>query len=241
MKIVSWNCLNGFNCEKQKAIFKEFNEEEDIFVIQECKRADIFDLRKKEWKFINWYGDDHDYKSELGIAVLSKKYEIKFTKEFNRKFRYVVPYEVIIGEGKSFVLFAVWTKSAVRGEYDYDKNVIEAILSLEYKELLKNTLIIGDYNTGLIKGYEDRYTKLFDVLEKKGFINSCDKKPDEFIETFYYDNNERHYINDFCFISKNFIGKNKEFKVFNNWKKDNEKDRWNGSDHCPIEIKFDIY
>ena len=49
MKIVSWNCRNGFDDIKASAICKYFPKT-DIFVIQECRRNDIYAL-KDGYKF----------------------------------------------------------------------------------------------------------------------------------------------------------------------------------------------
>jgi len=204
MRILSWNCLNGFDNGKPEFIFKKFTKT-DIFIIQECKRVDVFALRKNKsykWKFINWYGDDYDDKSDLGIAVISKNYDIKFTEQFNRNFRYVVPYTIITNK-EPITLFIVWTKSSKRGEFNYDENVVNAINFKEYKKYLNNLIIIGDFNTGYTMNHKERYKKLYDNLKAKNIVNYCHYEPDKFEMTYFFDKNKEKYLNDFCFASEN--------------------------------------
>ena len=243
MEIVSWNCLNGFDKKKQEAILDEFPKA-DIIVIQECKRKDM-DTFKYNWKYKNWYGDDQDYKSDLGVAIFSKNYNIDFTDEFNRKFRYVVPYKVVVANEKSLTLFTVWTKSAKRGKFNYDENIFKAIESSEYQKYFKDDVIfIGDFNTGYIEKYPERYTKLQGNLKTKEFTNCSSGKSEEFKKTFYYDRYGKEYTNDYCFFSKNLYSRTKEnlvIKVHDDWKNKNGVKRWHGlSDHCPISVKFEL-
>ncbi|MDR0312098.1 MAG: endonuclease/exonuclease/phosphatase family protein [Treponema sp.] len=235
MKIVSWNCRNGLNEIKAKKIYEAFSDA-DIFVIQECRRTDI-DAFKCDWKFKNWYGDDQEY-SDLGIAVFSKEFKIGFSDEFNRKFRYVVPYIVSKGE-KFLTLFAVWTKPVP--QY-YDKNVVQAIEYYKTKEFLKgNVIIIGDFNTGYNENTKETEKYYSDLLENlKDFKNSSLGKPEEFITTFYHNRGNKEYLNDFCFVSENLFAGVK-FHVHNKWEvNDYGQKRWNGSDHCPISLEFDF-
>ena len=236
MKIVSWNCHYGLDELKAKALWDEYPNA-DIFVIQECKRTDI-DAFKYEWKFKNWYGDDLEY-SDLGVAVFSKSHKIEFIDEFNRNFRYVVPYKVITNN--EFALLAVWTKPV---PYEYDDNVVKAVESYKKKNLLGgNVVIIGDFNTGYNEVNDENRKRYPDLVKKlNGYKNASSDKPEEFEKTFFFDRNRKGYINDFCFISENFNGKDIKFNPNTDWKKnDFEQERWRGlSDHCPISVEFDF-
>jgi exonuclease III len=162
MKIVSWNCHYGLGKEKA-AIFLEAFHDADIFVIQECKKVDI-DAFKFDWKSKNWYGDDVDINSELGIAVFSKSHKIDFTSEFNRKFRYVVPYTVMLEE-TPLTLFAVWTKSDAKGDFGYDQNIVKSIGYYTSKGIITgNVIIIGDFNTGYNKDNEENEKRYFELV-----------------------------------------------------------------------------
>jgi hypothetical protein len=203
LEIVSWNCRNGLGMNKAKIIFTKFPDA-DIFVIQECKREDIYTF-VYDWKFKNWYGDDLEY-SDLGIAVFSKNHEVKLTDTFNRNFRYVVPYTIKIDE-KLLTLFAVWAKPV---PVPYDKNVTQAVNSPEYRELIcNNTVIIGDFNTGRSDDYPERYDDLRENL--KDFKNCTLGKPEELKNTFC-SNKNKMYLNDFCFVSEDLYTNIKKIK-----------------------------
>jgi len=237
MKIVSWNCHYGLDERKAKVLWDTYPDAE-IFIIQECRRTEIdsFDF---DWKFKNWYGDDQEY-SDLGIAVYSKSHVLNFTKEFDRSFRYVVPYHFETPIIK-LILFAVWTKPI---HFHYDENVIKAVNSPLYKELFNNNvIIIGDFNTGYSKNPEhsERYTKLNIGLEEKGLKNCA--PPDKVSETtFFYDRNTQEYISDFCFASSALIKLGINYEPHTEgWQNLNTIKRWKGlSDHCPIMVEIKI-
>jgi exonuclease III len=234
MKIVSWNCQNGLGNIKAKIILDEFPYA-DIFIIQECKRKDIYAF-ECNWKFKDWYGDDQEY-SDLGIAVFSKNHVLKFTTTFNRNFRYVVPYTLKIDK-KSLTLFAVWTKPV---PIYYDKNVTEAAFLPEYKDIINNNaIIIGDFNTGYSDEHPERYLDLCNNLN--GFINCAQKKPEEYKKTYYSNSKNKLYVNDFCFVSENLFSNIKEIQILNDWdENDYGQKSWRGlSDHCPIIVDFEF-
>jgi len=239
MRIVSWNCKNGFDEMKAKTIGDAYKDA-DIFIIQECRRTDIYNF-KDNWKFKNWYGDDQEY-SDLGVAIFSKKYEIKFSEEFNRNYRYVVPYNVDTGK-ITFTLFVVWTKPI---DKYYDENVTEAVNFSGYKNIFDgNIIMIGDYNTGYSEETEEhknRYKNLNEKLGLKGLVN-CSPSDKISEMTFFSDRTKKEYVNDFCFVSKNLSSNKIDYKTDKNWEEKNGIKRWNGlSDHCPIivDITFSL-
>jgi exonuclease III len=235
MRIVSWNCHYGLNKEKAEIILGTFPDT-DIFVIQECKQKDIY-FFDQEWKFKDWYGDDQDIKSDLGVAIFSKNQFVERNSGFNRKFRYVVPYTIKTNK-KSLTLFAVWTKSV---PFYYDKNVTQAVCLSEYKDLISgDAIIIGDFNTGYSKDHQDRYNDLCKNLN--GFKNCAIGKPEELKETFYSFTKNKLYLNDFCFVSENLYTETREIKIYDDWTKNEyEQKSWRGlSDHCPISVDFNF-
>ena len=234
MKIVSWNCQYGFDNGKPKALFEAFSDA-DIFVIQECRRNEI-DAFGKDWKYRNWYGDDLDEESKLGIAVFSKAFKFEFTDQFNRNFRYVVPYRVYVDK-KSFILLAVWTKSADRGDFAYDDNVTKAVS--HYSDMLKgDAIIIGDFNT-FAKNDND-YLRILET-KMKPMIN-CAKGTlfwDKF--TYYHNEKFRYGIDDFCFMSESLSANQKiTFEIKDAVDKNGgDSTSWHGlSDHWPISVEF---
>ena len=229
MELVSWNCQNGLTEEKADAILKEYPDA-DIFAIQECRRTDI-DAFKIDWKYKNWYGDDQDKNSDLGLAVFSKNYKMEYTDFFNRNFRYVVPYKVIVNN-KALFLLNIWTKSIMGGAFDYDENVTQAVSY--YKDLLNaDTIIIGDYNTfakqdnGRLEELENNMNPLINCTKNTKFRETV---------TFYHNEANGFGINDFCFASENLFANMKAIKI-----ETHEKNRWrNLSDHCPIMVEVNF-
>jgi len=223
MKIVSWNCCNGFIPDKTKAI-KFFNA--DILVIQECKESD-FELEKTNWSSHDYYCDGKD--SDRGIAIFTKKYVIdRNLKYFKEENRYVIPYN-ITGAEKPFILNAVWTKKPPR-----DSTYLTPVYNvLEEIHASTNPIIfIGDFNTGSIQGANNAhwYEDLYDSFARKGFINCASGQ--EWVPTFFRGN--KSWLDDHCFASRDFQEKIISFGIGN-------YDYWrNYSDHCPIIIDFNF-
>jgi exonuclease III len=223
MKIVSWNCRNGFSEPKQKIISYY---DADILVVQECK--------KEEWKKIYppddshsvWYGEDKD--NVRGVGVFSKdKYKIQRfdDSEFNKGFRYVVPYRVNDGK-KPFILFVVWMTES-NGKDGYHDHLFKA---LEYYKTDAKIpqLFIGDFNTGA-NSKNTWYTNLETHLNAKQLFN-CAKGNDQKELTFF--GHQGHVIDDFCFASAE-IANNANCKVIDTLEFKSL------SDHCPIIVDFD--
>jgi len=247
MRIISWNCHYGFDKNKPKAIKKL---EADILVIPECRNKDMKNYSLDE-KHRDWYGDQKEAKNrngkiieekDLGIGIfwnegitLIKLPEFENICKNEKTFRYVVPYKVE-GKFKSFTLVAVWTKAE---PYYYDRNVIEAVSYYKSKGLFNNnTIIIGDYNT-FDKNNNQRLEGLEKDLSSFSMIN-CAKKSNFHKESTFISSKDGDGIDDFCFISENFDCKNIKFTTHNDWKEEKGKKHWNGSDHCPISVEFDI-
>jgi exonuclease III len=193
----------------------------DIYVIQECTKANFDEVIAKKYDFKSWYGDSQEY-SDLGIAVFSNTCKIEFTSEFYRQFRYVVPYKVTKDE-TFFTLFAVWTKKD-----GYEKILYDAVK--EYIPLLKsNAVVIGDYNVGACKGKPERYNELVKAMGAVGLSN-CAKEGAAHEPTSLW--HKDPYQNDYCFASENIAAKS--FEVI-------KDERFTSlSDHCPIIVDFDF-
>jgi exonuclease III len=207
----------------------------DILVIQECLKND-FDFSKSNWDFKNWYNDDlNQEESELGIAIFSNKYSIKFTELFNRKYRYIIPYKVSIGKGNELTLFTVWVKPV---EGNYLKPFYEAINYYRNQKMLDvHSIIIGDFNTFAKKD------KDLEKLESKlDPLVNCAKET-KLRETHTYCHTKNNTgIDDFCFASKDIASKIEVTIPEDKWDDKQDKEhRWHGlSDHCPIIVNFDL-
>jgi endonuclease/exonuclease/phosphatase family metal-dependent hydrolase len=218
MKIVSWNCKNGFTAEKQEAI-NIFGA--DILVIQECTQTD-FDKELKRF-LPNFHCDGND--SNLGVAVFSKDFKINKDKA-DVKNRYVVPFS-ITGAKETFYLYAVWTKKPLLNKSNYHTPVYRVLDKLPSH---KNTIFIGDFNTGSIQGAGNAhwYEKLKDEFEKKEFLNCANGQ--EWSPTFFKGNSS--WLDDHCFAKTEFDVIS--FGIGN-------PDYWRKySDHCPIIVDFDL-
>jgi exonuclease III len=243
MKIVSWNCGQGFTGDKAVQILKCHP---DILVIQECREDDYntivhntsFGFKKEN---SDWYGDHieakADPKKDLGVAVF-------YTKPITRKFiekneyRYVLPYS-IPSEKQPFILFAVWTKKYKNENNktyeDYHEPVFNALEVESYKELLKEktpAIFIGDFNTGSVlgSGNEKWYKGLKEKFCKEKFYNCATDQ--EWAPTFYRGNGS--WLDDHCFATEGLYKNVISFSIGN-------PKYWSGySDHCPIIVDFDF-
>ena len=231
LNIVSWNCHWGLSIEKYLDVLKYYPE---ILIIQECSKND-FDYIKNMWKYKNWYNDDlKNNKSEYGIAIFSNNYEISFTEIFNRKYRYVIPYNISKNEHQ-FTLFAVWINPI---ENNYIEHFNEAVDYYRGKEMLDDySIIIGDFNTFAKNNNEN----IKHLEEKLSPMINCAKYTKFWERNTYYHGKDNYGIDDFCFVSKNIYDKyNIDVNIPDEW--DEEKDKnhhWKGlSDHSPIIVKL---
>jgi len=235
LRIVSWNSHYGLNLAKYQRIMKYGPQ---LLIIQECRKSD-YEFIKNTWNYKNWYNDDFytdesEYGSENGIAIFSNDYKIEFTEIFNRKYRYIIPYE-ISNNGYKFVIFIVWVKPFNK---NYTKHLYEAVNYYREKNMLDNhSLIIGDFNTFA------KDEKSLEILGEKlkPLINTAQKTEDVWKTSTYYHGENNYGINDFCFASKD-INDDINVSIPSGWDKEKRKDyHWNGlSDHAPIIINYKI-
>jgi exonuclease III len=262
MRIVSWNCKNGFEGKKAENI-KEYKA--DILVIPECRKMDM-KIPGYDDKHRDWYGDHKEAtdistkkineERDLGIGVFWKDdivitqlpdWEKSWSKESN--FRYLVPYSVksIKGFFKPFTLIAVWTKDVIEADKnDLLKYVQKAYAAIDhYKSvglLNDQVVLVGDFNT-FAKNDKD-LEKFENKLEP--LINCAKNTKYWEIHTYYHgkdkDGKDNTGIDDFCFASKDIVDKIKLTISDDKWDDKQDKDhRWNGlSDHCPIIVDFDL-
>ncbi|GHU61566.1 endonuclease/exonuclease/phosphatase family protein [Spirochaetia bacterium] len=235
MKIVSWNCHCGLS--KEKALF--INKlEADIYIIQETKKTN-HDSLNDIWKYSTWYGDDLD--GDYGISLFSAKYEFELLPNFNKNYRYVIPFIVKDTETK-FVIFSVWTKLS---EW-YIGPVWNAINDIEYKNIFENhVILIGDFNSnkyfdkGNIRKKQNTHTDVVTKLKEFNIESAYHKyynleQGDEKHPTLYWTYKEdKPFHIDYCFLSNNY--KIVDFKVGTY----NEYVESKLSDHCPLIITLD--
>jgi len=233
MKIIEWNSQGAFRKKNEKIL----SSNPDILIISECENEEKLKFGKltpKPNDFF-WYGDNPN----KGIGIFSySDYKFELMKEFNPKFRYIIPI-IVTGKDNSFVLFAIW---AMDNKENREARYIGQIwLAINYySELLdNNTILIGDFNSNKIWDYKDRVGNHTDVVkrlkEKKIFSlyheqNSVEHGKEKDPTFFMYRKKEKPYHIDYCFASDKILKNGVEFLVgkFNDWN--------DLSDHTPIII-----
>lgn len=189
MKILDWNVYCDITEEKYRVI-EGFNA--DICILQECLPL-TFEKYKTKWKHSFFYSDTIYEKDNAGygIAIFSNNYEIRFTQNFNRNFRYVIPQEVRKDNAFLFYLFTVWTKSLPEKHY---QNVIKALDFEGYKDYLSGpALFVGDFNTPTTKENDKAYQSII----SKGLLN-CVAPGSEFTKTYSHSKEENYFTADYC-------------------------------------------
>ena len=234
IKIISWNLHYDLTDEKKQHI-KELQTqyEPDILILQECTPKG-FDLLKNEWKYSVIYADTlYENKANYGVAVFSNSYELRFTENFNRNFRYVLPFEIWKEKEIQFYLFAVWTK---KEPIAYSKNVLDALNFEGYKNYVSDKAVfIGDFNIPATKEKRGEY----DLFAEAGLID-CADSGDILKPTYSHLETVSYYTADYCFATS----KMKEtFKIAETILDLDDsisvKDKYIGlSDHVPLVIEI---
>ena len=240
MKIVSWNCRIGFTKEKAKYIAKN---NADIYVIQECTKKDVEEL-KNFTIYSKWYGDNID--SSYGIAIFSNTYQIELVEDFNKEYRYVIPFR-IIKQDIIFILFAIWTKdkNIYNTKVEYTEHTWNAINNKNYeKYLLGPVIIIGDFNSNnkwdikYKKNGKPSHNSIINKLKEYNiksayhyFYNEEDGN-ESFPTLLWKMNSNNKFHIDYCFISENFRIINVEVENIIKW----ENTKY--SDHCALIIEL---
>lgn len=235
MRIIEWNCQGAFRNKNEQVL--KLNP--DILVVPECENGERLKFGKltpKPTDFF-WYGD----KPNKGIAIFSySNYKFELLKEFNPKFRYIIPLKVF-NEKESFLLFAIWAM-------DNKKNPLARYIGQiwlainYYSDLLNyNTILIGDFNSNQIWDEKERvgnHTHVVEKLKENKIYslyhktNNCEHGKELNHTFFMYRKKEKPYHIDYCFASEHFVKNNYQLKLEN-------CDDWISiSDHVPMIIDF---
>ena len=236
MKIIEWNSQGAFRKKNEKIL----SLNPDILIIPECENEEKLKFGKltPEPNDFFWYGDNPN----KGIGIFSySDYKFELLKEFNPKFRYIIPIKVT-GKNTSFVLFAIW---AMDNKENREARYIGQIwLAINYySDLLlnDNTILIGDFNSNKIWDYKDRignHTDVVNKLKEKRILSLYHEKMEiehgkEKHPTFYmYRKIEKPYHIDYCFASEEIINSGFDLSI-------GKVNDWIGlSDHTPITVKI---
>jgi exonuclease III len=195
LKILSLNCYYGLNLRKYLVIM---TYKPEVLILQECTKTD-FEFIKSMWEYGYWYNDAmYSHDRWRGLAILSNKCKINFTKIFNRRFRYVIPYELTWNNGR-LIVFITWINPTDKN--NYDEHLYDAIDYYRNKGMLyEKSIVIGDASTF---AQEDKDLKLLE--EKMLPLVNCAKEMQLKFAHNYVKNSMG--VDDFCFVSEDMINK----------------------------------
>ena len=231
MRIIEWNCQGAFRL-KYKEIY---DLQPDILIVLECEEELKLQFGKlvPSPKDFLWIGE----KGKKGVGIFSySNFKIKLLKEYNPKFKYVVPVEVS-DDVNSFILFAIWAKDNKDNPLSrYIGQVWNAVNY--YKTLFRNnTILIGDFNSNQIWDDKARVGNHTDVVN---FLNSFnieslyhkqenESQGKESAMTFFmHRNSKKPYHIDYVFSSFELIKNGFKLKL------GNIEDWLDKSDHIPM-------
>lgn len=191
MKILSWNVHFDLK-EEQIPHIDSFNA--DIIILHEVTPKGFNTLKDKYKNSFHYADTLYENNANYGIAIFSNNYDIKFTDNFNRNFRYVVPLEIHKPNCKDsflFYLFAVWTKKL---PINYTQNIIQACDFDGYQKYIADKAIfIGDFNTPDTKQQHSKY----DAIIAKGLIDCADAE-DILKPTYSHSTGVDYFSADYC-------------------------------------------
>lgn len=223
VKIVSWNA-NGKFREKFREIFEE---DADIYVIQECEDpSQSTEEEYKEFAGENyiWTGDLH-YK---GLGIFAKN-EMKLEEiKTNGEFRHFIAVRV----NDSFNLLGVWAMpdyvEMIHDFFDANDDLFD-----------ENLVMCGDFNSNTVFNdhhpKDKNHTLLNEKLEGKNLFSayhdlSGDEQGEEKAMTFYLTRHlNKPFHLDFVYAGRNTV---KDFEILDHYK-------WiTLSDHLPLVFKI---
>ena len=236
MKIVTWNCNGAFR--KKYGFIKKYNA--DIYIIQECENPKYLLGTDEEYRQFSlnsiWTGNNKN----KGLGVFAKNdislEKLVWNHDYNgRTLQWFLPIKV---NGK-FNIVAVWNHHADAKAFSYIGQFW--LFMKNNKNLLKNSVICGDFNSNAIWDSWDRWWNHSDCVRELSELNihsiyhkTNNIKPGtETQNTFYLQKNiKKGYHIDYLFADSKYIKrtKNLKFGSFAKWK--------DKSDHVPIFWEF---
>jgi exonuclease III len=210
----------------------------DILVIQECEHKDKIIAKEGFPEFTDfiWVGDNKN----KGVGVISfNNYNIKLSKKYDPKFKYIIPIHVT-GDITS-QLFAIWAMPSKLSKRDsYVGQIWNALQHYKIKKQ-NNTILIGDWNSNAIWDNERKgrnHSAIVDLLSELNIFSLYHtlrkEHPGKEIEPTLYllKNIQKPYHMDYCFLSNNLVDQHTSIDVgkHQNW--------LHLSDHMPILIKY---
>jgi exodeoxyribonuclease-3 len=211
----------------------------DIVVVPECENPDRFqfDQYLKKPTDLLWHGSNPN----KGLGVFSfSEYRLKLLDNHNDSFKIVLP--ILVSNNKfDFVLFAIWANNPAEKGSQYIEQVWKAIHFYE-KQLNRNTLLMGDFNSNTIWDKQHRqgsHSSVVKKLSEKGIQSvyhsfyKQEQGKEQHPTFFTYRHKDKPYHIDYCFASDYFIKrlKNVEVGIYEQWTP--------YSDHKPLIVTFE--
>lgn len=235
MKIVSWNCNGALRKKLQKLI--ELNA--DIYIIQECENP----IYSKDEKYVDW-AKNHlwigDSKNK-GIGVFAKDNIVIKNLDWPNVYKdHQVKHFLPFSTNDNFEFLAVWTHQNNSPNFGYIGQFWKYLQV--NKNFLKNTIIIGDFNSNSIWDEWDRWWNHSDVVRELSEIGiestyhffTKEEQGKESKATYFHNRKlEKPYHIDYCFAPKEQISKFKNLEIgkYENWLE--------SSDHLPLIVEFE--
>ena len=234
MRIIEWNCQGAFRKKNDKIL----ELQPDILIVPECESEDKLEFGKLTPKPADffWYSDS----GNKGIGVFSySDYKFELLKEFNPKFRYIIPLKVT-DKDSSFLLFAVWAMD--NKENREARYIAQVWLALQYYSRLLNlsSIFVGDFNSNQIWDEKERlgnHTDVVEIFRRNNILSMYHEQNkvahgQEKEHTFHmYRKIEKPYHIDYCFASADFINVGFDIQL-------GKPNEWlEYSDHVPIIIQ----
>ena len=235
MKIITWNC----NGALRKKYHKLVDIDADILIIQECENP----IESKDTNYINWAGNYlwiGDSKNK-GIGVFAKnEFKLKKLDWSNTYHDHTVKHFLPFSVNDKDNFLSVWTHQNNSPNFGYIGQLWKYIQT--NKENIKNSIIVGDFNSNKIWDEWDRWWNHSDVVRELSEIGieslyhkfTNEVQGEETKPTFYLQRKiEKPYHIDFCFAPKRLSDKliNLEVGNYDDWKE--------LSDHNPMIIEFE--
>lgn len=228
MKIVTWNCNGAFR--KKYSLLNHFDA--DILVIQECENP----LESTNNEYVKW---SSNYlwigEKSKGIGVFAKEnIDLKLL-DFSTFYDGLEVKLFLPFTANQQQYLAVWTKKNNSPNFGYIGQLWK-YLQIN-KSLLKNTIILGDFNSNTIWDQRDRWWNHSDVVNILSSLNlvslyhfiNQEEQGNESLKTFYlYRKKEKGYHIDYVFLPEIYLNKVTNFEV-------GTYDKWiEFSDHIPL-------
>ena len=236
MRIVTWNC----NMRFRHKIGKIIDLSAQLAIIPECENIEKLKVSEYFSKICDsiWIGDNPN----KGIGIFSfSDIKLELASWYNSNYKYVIPVHIKF-KSNSYLLFAIWACNNPKGTFRYIEQVYQAMNHYSKYINLKDTLVIGDFNSNSI--WDNKHLKygshsmVVNFLKEKDIV-SCyhtyynEKHGEETAPTLYmYRHEDKPYHVDYAFVSQNLYTKIVNIQVGSACK------YLEHSDHMPILIEF---